>query len=319
MLYGTAVPLAFIGAGAWSLVAGYFAWQSFLLIGSYTMSGLRPRLRWSRSTSRDLVKFGLSFSLSNWIVLLGGLANPLIVGRFFGATGVGYVAFSQRLVDTFGFAQRGAYRLGLVAMSRVPDEQKARLRRAVQEGSELQLIALGLPFAIFGVLAPKVIPLMFGHEWAPAIHLYSLLALTAFFGASGLLQMTLLWSRGRNLVVAASSLIQSVVLVAAAIFLVRKFGIDGFGYSSLLALVDLIYLDRKVRSIVTFSYRNYLLVALALGPMVAYPLVPFPVSFVMFAPLITFIAVPFTRREGLRQVAIIRTALSRRNSEEAPS
>jgi O-antigen/teichoic acid export membrane protein len=318
-LYGTAVPLAFLGAGTWSLVSGYFAWQTFLLIGSYAMSGLRPRLRWSRQTARDLMKFGLSFQLSTWIVLLGGLANPLIVGRFFGARGVGFVAFAQRLVDTIGFAQRGAYRLGMVAMSRVPDDQKHRLRRAVEEGSELQLIALGLPFAVFGIVAPTAIPILFGREWTPAIHLYSLLALAAFFGASGLLQTTLLWSRGRNLAVALAFSIQSVVMIVASIFLVRSYGIEGFGYASLLALADLIYLDRKVRSIVSFSYRNYALIALTLAPLVAYPLIPTPASLIVFAPLVLFIVVPFTRRLGLSQVAIVRNAFSRKGAAEEAS
>jgi PST family polysaccharide transporter len=315
-LYGTAVPLAFLGAGAWSLVAGYFAWQSFLLIGSYAYSGLRPRLRWSMTTARGLTKFGFGFSATAWISLLGGLANPLIVGRFYGATGVGYVAFAQRLVDTIGFAQRGATRLGLVAMSKVPDEQKDRLRRALEEGSTLQLIALGVPFAIFGVLAPKAIPLLFGHEWSPAIRLYSLLALAVFLGAAGLLQITLLWSRGRNWTVAFSACIQTVVLVIASVLLVKKCGINGFGYATLLALADLIYLDRKVRSITTFSYRTYLLVAVTLAPMVAYPLVPFPVSFVVFAPLIIFVAVPYSRRIGLLHLATVKSAVSRRNPEE---
>jgi O-antigen/teichoic acid export membrane protein len=223
------------------------------------------------------------------------------------------------LVDTIGFAQRGAYRLGMVAMSRVPDGQSHRLRRAIEEGSELQLIALGLPFAIFGVLAPTAIPLLFGREWTPAIHLYTLLALGAFFGASGLLQTTLLWSRGRNYTVAAATVIQSVVLIAAAIFLVRRYGIDGFGYASLLALLDLIYLDHSVRSIVKFSYHNYALVAVTLAPMVVYPLIPVPISLVVFVPLVIFLIVPYTRRMGLAQVAVVKGAFSRQDALEEPA
>jgi O-antigen/teichoic acid export membrane protein len=313
VLYGVAVPLAFLGAGAWSLVAGYLAWQSFLLVGSYAYSGLRPRLRWSKEKAIEFTKFGFSYSTTNWIGLLGGLANPLVVGQFFGPAGVGYVAFAQRLVDVIGFAKGGAYRLGLVAMSRVPDEQKHRLRRAIEEGSELQLIALGAPFAIFGVLAPKAIPLLFGQEWKGAIHLYSLLALGTFFGASGLMQTTLLYSRGRNYIVATAAFIQSIILAGSAIFFVHQFGIIGWGYASLLALIDLIYLDRKTRSIVTFGYRNYFLVSLTFAPLVAYPLVPFPLSLIVFAPLIVFILVPATRRAGLSELAIIKSAFSRSN------
>jgi hypothetical protein len=52
--------------------------------------------------------------------------------------------------------------------------------------------------------------------------------------------------------------------------------------------------------------------------MVAYPLVSFPVSLVMFVPLVIFLVVPFTRREGLREIVAIKSALSRRTSEAKP-
>ncbi|MGH9101309.1 MAG: oligosaccharide flippase family protein, partial [Acidimicrobiales bacterium] len=52
VLYGFAVPLALSGFGQWSLVAGYVAWQSWLLVGSILLAGLRPRLAWSRETAR---------------------------------------------------------------------------------------------------------------------------------------------------------------------------------------------------------------------------------------------------------------------------
>jgi O-antigen/teichoic acid export membrane protein len=317
-LYGTAVPLAFLGAGAWSLIAGYFAWQIWLLVGSYLLSGLRPRLRWSSTTARELTKYGFSYSTSIWIFRLGGIVSPLVVGGFFGAAGVGYVAFAQRLVDTIGFAQRGAYRLGLVALSRIPPEQKDRIRRALEEGSTLQLVALGLPFAAFGLVAHSVIPLLFGHQWSSAIALYCLLALASLLGSAGLIQSTYLFSQGHNSTVARSVSIQTGVLAATAVPLVWHFGINGFGYATLLALADLIYLDRKVRAIVPTSYRHYLPVVLATAPLVMFPVVPFPFTLVLLAPMAAYFAVPSTRNEGIRIYAVIRTALARRH-DEAPS
>jgi O-antigen/teichoic acid export membrane protein len=315
-LYGTAVPLAFYGAGAWSLIAGYFAWQAWLLVGSYVLSGLRPRIHWSRSTARELTRYGFSYSLSLWIQRLGGLVNPLVVGGFFGAVGVGYVAFAQRLVDTIGFATRGAYRLGLVAMSRVPEAQKDRIERALEEGAVLQLVALGIPLAAFGVVAPKVIPLLFGSQWDASIRLYSLLALASLLSASGLMQTTFLFSRRRNGTVAWSVAIQTVILTAAAIPLVWRYGIDGFGYASLLAMANLIFIDRKVRKSVALSYRRYLPLAVAMAPLVAFPLLSFPVSLVMFVPAVVFLIVPSTRRQGMHQIMVVRSALSRRPVDE---
>jgi O-antigen/teichoic acid export membrane protein len=318
-LYGTAVPLAFLGAGAWSLIAGYFAWQTWLLVGSYALSGLRPRLRWSSGTARELTRYGFSFSMTSWIQRLSGLVNPLVVGGFFGAVGVGYVAFAQRLVDTVSFANRGAYRIGMVAMARVPVAHRDRIERALEEGSVLQLVALGIPLAAFGVIAPKVIPLLFGSQWDASIRLYSLLALASLLGASGLIQTTFLLSRGRNGTVAWTAAIGGVVLAASSVPLVWRFGIEGFGYATLLALVDLVFLDLKVRQQAAISYRRYLPLAATMAPLVAFPLVPFPISLVMFAPAIAFLIVPNTRRQGFQQVKVVRAALSRRTMEEAPA
>jgi O-antigen/teichoic acid export membrane protein len=318
-LYGTAVPLACLGAGAWSLIAGYFAWQAWLLVGSYALSGLRPRLRWSATTSRELTRYGFSYSMTSWIQRLGGLVNPLVVGGFFGAAGVGYVAFAQRLVDTIGFANRGAYRLGLVAMSRVPDHEKGRIRRALEEGSELQLVALGVPLAAFGVIAPRVIPLLFGSQWDSSIRLYSLLALASLLGASGLMQTTFLLSRGRNTTVAYTAAVAAVILAATAVPLVHHFGINGFGYATLLALAYLLVLDRIVRKSVPVSYGRYATLTIAMAPLVAFPLLSFPLSLVMFAPAVAFVLVPTTRRAGWEQVKVIRSALSRRPKAEVAS
>jgi len=241
--------------------------------------------------------------------------NPLVVGGFFGAAGVGYVAFAQRLVDTIGFANRGAYRLGLVAMSRVPVSQKDRIERALEEGAVLQLVALGVPLAAFGVIAPRVIPFLFGSQWDASIRLYSLLALASLLGASGLMQTTFLLSRRRNGTVAWSVAIQTVILAGAAIPLVWRYGIDGFGYASLLGMANLLFIDRMVRRTVALSYRRYLPLALAMAPLVAFPLLAFPLSLLTFVPAIIFLLVPSTRRQGIQQVMVVKSALSRRQAE----
>jgi PST family polysaccharide transporter len=317
VLYGTAVPLAILGAGAWSLVIGFLAWQLWLLVGSYLLSGLRLRLRWSNSMTRELTSFGFSYSLQTGTSQLGGLVNPLVVGTFLGATGVGYVAFASRLVGTLGFAARGAWRLGLVSLSRVVDGDKDRLRRAVEEGSEFLLIAMGVPFAIFGVMARTVIPLFFGQEWTTTIRLFTVLALVTVAGASGFIQVALLISRGRNYTVAIAGAIQAVILAVGAYFLVRRFGLNGFGYASILTIAGLIYVDRATRSIVSFSYGKYLLWLLAIAPLVSFSLLPFPASYVTIAPLVVLTLIPSTRREGQRQFVVVKNALSRGRSGKA--
>jgi PST family polysaccharide transporter len=318
-LYATAVPLAFLGFKAWSLVAGYFAWQTWLLVASWATSGLRLRWDWSLAACRDMARHGLGYSTAQWVTRLASLVNPLVVGTFLGAAGVGYVAFAQRLVDTVAFAQRGAYRLGMVAMSRVSNEEESRLRYSVEEGSRLQLLALGVPLACFGLAAHWVVPAIFGHQWLRAVPLYGLLALFAMLNASGLIQMTFLYSRGRNMAVTGAASIQVVVLAVSSIFLVKRMGINGFGVASLLALVDLIYMDRMVRKFFAFSYKRILPWVVILAPPVLFPLVEPPWGFLLLAPIV-LVLLPGMRVEIKRIFDLIRSSLARpRPLSEAPA
>jgi len=310
VLYATAVPLAFMGAKAWALVAGYFAWQTWLFFGSLATSGLRLRLDWSISAMKDMTRHGVSYSTAQWISRLGDLVNPLVVGSFFGATGVGYVAFGARLVDTIGFAKRGAYRLGMVAMSRVAEGDEHRKRYAIEEGSLLQLLSLAVPFACFGVVARWLVPVVFGHEWVRALPVYSLLALATVLGASGFIQTTFLYSRGRNLTVTGVTAIQSAALAVSAVFLVKHFGIDGYGEAWLIALVALVYADQVVRRMFHFSYSKILPWAVVLCPAVLFPLVRLPWAFLLLSPLL-LVSLGSMRAEMGRILTLIRSSMAR--------
>jgi O-antigen/teichoic acid export membrane protein len=310
-LYCTAVPLALLGAGAWSLVAGFFAWQTWLLLGSFAMSGLRPRWNWSRAAMREMAHHGLTFSVSQWVSRLSGLVNPLVVGTFAGAVGVGYVAFAYRLTDTLAFAQRGAYRLGMVAMSRVHSSETERLRYGIEEGSLLQLVALALPFAVFGLFAHWLIPLLFGHVWVHAIPIYTLLALAVVLNSQGIIQTTFLYSRGYNNSVTLVAVVQTVVLAVTSVVLVKHYGIDGFGYAFLIALVDLVVLDRMVRRVAKISYRRHVPFVVAFSPLVLFPLVAMPWALLLLVPFVVFSFVPSFRNEEARIVRLIRSSLRR--------
>jgi O-antigen/teichoic acid export membrane protein len=240
--------------------------------------------------------------------------NPLVVGTFFGAVGVGFVAFAQRLVDTLGFAQRGAYRLGMVAMSRVGDEEKSRLRYSIEEGSLLQLLAMAIPFACFGVAARWLVPALFGHEWSKAVPLYSLLALAAVLGASGLIQTTFLYSRGRNMAVTGVAAIQTIALSIAAVVLVKRIGIDGYGVAWLIALVELVYADHVVRKMFGFSYKKILPWVVVFAPSVLFPLVAMPWALLLLAPLV-LVLLPPMRAEIGRIFELIRSSMSKPPAE----
>lgn len=311
VLYGMAVPLAVLHAGAWSLVAGSLAMQAWLLLGGYLVAGFVPRLAWSSGLVARLLRHGFTFSLSLWAERLRGLVNPLVVGSFAGAAGVGYVAFAQRLVDTLGFARRGTYRLGMVAMGRVGSEQRARLRYAIEEGSALQLVALAVPLVGFGLLAARLVPLLFGHLWLRAVPLCVVLSIAAVLGALELVQSTFLFSRGENLAVAGANALSTAVLAGAAVLAVERWGVVGYGVASIASVASLAVVDRAVRRYVHFGYRRLIPLLGIVVPLLAAPLVPGSWRALVAVPLALGLCAPSLRGELAQLYDVVSSSLGR--------
>ncbi|MGO9910248.1 MAG: oligosaccharide flippase family protein [Acidimicrobiales bacterium] len=310
VLYAVAVPLALAHFGPWSLVAGYAAWQTWLLLASLVVSRLRPRIKWSRATSGQLLRHGFSYAASDWISAVGALANPVIVGSWIGAAGVGYVSLASRLVDTASFAIRGAWRVGLASLSRV--HERERLRRGLEEASLLQFLALSCPIALLAAISPVVIPRLYGKTWSPVIVLVVWFGLAAVLRSPMLMQVTLLYSRGRNVPMVITAAISQAIIVAVAVTLVPRIGVDGYGVAVASGMVGYIWIDRVVRrEIVPFGYGLLVPFAIALVPVVLLPLAPFPWSLAMLLPSAVVVALPGPRQSLARVAKTIKVAVRR--------
>jgi O-antigen/teichoic acid export membrane protein len=199
----------------------------------------------------------------------------------------------------------------MVAMSRVHSSETARLRYGIEEGSLLQLVGLAIPFAAFGLAAHRLVPVLFGHTWVHAIPIYTLLALAVVLNAQGVIQTTFLYSRGDNNAVTVSAAVQTVALAVAAVLFVKHLGIDGFGYAFLIALVDLVVLDRLVRRVTPISYDRQLMFVVALAPLVLFPLVALPWALLLLLPFALVSTRARFRAEEARIVRLVWTSVRR--------
>src|SRR5947207_4871057 len=100
--YVVALPLGYRGAGVVAPLAGWWAQQLAELVQVYG-TGYRPRLVWNSASMRQMLSFGVPYSMSQIVLALRDLANPLVVGRLLGVAAVGYVALALRIVQQLGF------------------------------------------------------------------------------------------------------------------------------------------------------------------------------------------------------------------------
>jgi PST family polysaccharide transporter len=294
--YLVAVILALVGAGAWSLVIGFLAWQLWLLVLSFRFAGMWPRLRWSSSVNRDLLRHGLPYSTTGILGAATGLISPIVVGISYGAVGVGYVSLALRLIDTLSFGARATWRLGMVALSKVRD-QADRLARGIEQAMLLQLLATVVPILSVCVLANWLIPTAFGRSWVPMIPVLVWLGLARIASSPLTIEFAALYVASRNFVVTIATALNGVATLVFALILVPTLGIVGYGVAVLLSVVTRPYTHRKALEVAQFSSWSCTRLMVPLMPIAFFPLVEWPYSLMLFIPTLLVLAFPSVRKE----------------------
>ncbi len=295
VLYGVAAPLAALGRGAMAPTLGFIAWQGFLFVASLRLCRTVPRIAWDRCELRQLLEFGASYALTGSLTGLIGLANPLVVGHYYGPSGVGYVNVTQRILTALGFVNQAAWRLSTVAFGRLAGNLE-RTRRTVEETTVLQVVAFGSVLSGFGIVSAALVPPLLGKSWTTVTTYFPVLALAALVNATTLVPQSLLYAKGRNLTVAMGQLAMGLILFPTSIWLTGSLGPRGYTYAFLCCQIG--------SGIVV--YATYQIVAYRVGYTMAWVAIFAPILFfqpvpgvfrpILFLPAALTLIVPSARR-----------------------
>ena len=242
--YVITLPLAFMKLGVWAPVIGWWCQQVLTVSLLYKFTGYRPRWHWEPARLRNMISYGLGFSASIWVWQLRMLVNPLIVGRYVGAEAVGFVALTIRLVEYFSFVKGAAWRLSIAALAKLQGD-RVRLTKALTEGIQLQIIALGPLLLGFALIGHWLLPILFGESWLPVIELFPFVAVGCLVNALFNLNSSALYVLRHNWAVTVFHLVHIILFAGAAWLLVARLGVVGYGWAEIAALLSygVIYLQ----------------------------------------------------------------------------
>ncbi|WP_256080025.1 lipopolysaccharide biosynthesis protein [Massilia sp. YIM B04103] len=208
------LPLAFYGAGVWSLVAAWLVQAASALVYTWWRNPhpLRPLLWYSgaqRSTQMGATVFVTN--LCNWC--LNNL-DRVFLGRLLHAHAVGVYTVAYNLANTpnslFLTALQPAF---LAAGARMQDEP-ARLRSAYLSILSAVGILIAPLFVLLASVADALIATLYGPRWDGAGTVLSILALSMPAYIAWGMSTPVLWNTGGKHL---ESLLQLPVLAAAAI------------------------------------------------------------------------------------------------------
>jgi PST family polysaccharide transporter len=164
-----AVILAKLGFGYWALVAQLVVQQSVTTALAFPLSGYCPRIPLHLLHMGTLLKFG-GYSAAYGIVnYFARNLDNVLVGKFWGATALGYYSRAYFLMTLPGMLVIGAFSgvviPALAALRKEPARMQSAYLRALRWISVLGgALAVGL-----AVTAPEIVDFVYGPKWHPVV------------------------------------------------------------------------------------------------------------------------------------------------------
>jgi lipopolysaccharide exporter len=190
----TAIVLATLGAGVWSLVIGFLVQTLIVLVASFALvrHTLRPRLR----GDANLRQFGLKVlgtNLANWSV---ENLDRFIIGRQWGLATLGaYSAASNLSRVPVSLLATSFQSVLFSSASRVQDDLD-RLRRGYLATVSLATIVTFPLSALLALKADFIVHLLYGDRWSEAGTLFSAFCVALPFYVLLSLTGPVLWALG---------------------------------------------------------------------------------------------------------------------------
>lgn len=231
--------MAFQGYGAWSLAVGTAAGSVAYAVTCWFLVGrAAPWEIWrvSKKALRANLRFGAPVAGSNLLARLIFDVDYLIIGLLLGAQALGYYTLAFRLPEALILNVFFVLSTVLFPLYTQVSGDPARLRDGYLKSVQIQSL-YGLTAGVgLAVLAPVLVPLLFGEQWGEAVLPLVLLALYAAARSLGAGANDVYKALGRPGLSIGISVIRLAVLVPA-LLLASQWGIVGIASAQLVLAV----------------------------------------------------------------------------------
>jgi PST family polysaccharide transporter len=215
VITAVSIPLAALGAGVWSLVAGQIAGLFAFGVAAYLAAPYHVRPALQRDQVRPLFGTGSGFLLQSLSTFARQNADYVVVGRAFGAATVGFYSMAYRLGDlTYLAIADPVARVTFPSFARMREEGGDVRRSFLSVVRLVALVACPLGVLLSGAAEPFT-RVLFGEEWLPMIGPLGVLGIWAAIRPVEATFNWLLNSIGQARVVGAYSVGVLVLLVPA--------------------------------------------------------------------------------------------------------
>jgi PST family polysaccharide transporter len=254
----TAVSMAFLGYGVWSLVIGSIVKNSVFTVLMFRYSPWRPKFLLSYKKSIKLLKFGIPLTGAKSLHTLYYNADNLIVGRFLGDILLGYyyMAFnlSTMLVSSL---TRLVNEVNLPILSRLNHDKSTIGPHLLKTSTYTSLITFPMLTGM-ALVAEDFIYVVLGAKWLPILIPIKMFCIIGILRTINATLHPLLVSAGRTDLLLRYS-IAAAIMLPGGFLLGVQYGINGVASAWLIVFPLLtFYLLHMTLNEINLNFIHYL-------------------------------------------------------------
>jgi O-antigen/teichoic acid export membrane protein len=233
------ILMAFWGFGVWSLLGYHLTLPVVAAVVLWQAHPWRPAFRFSLAHLRQLLPYVSGSMGERALAAIDNVLPRIVIGYALGAVSLGYYTLARRVVELlFQLATAPVTRVAMPSFASVTHDPE-RLCDALQFGAKVAGLVAFPCLLGAAVVAPDLIPAVFGPEWGPSAQLIQLLALMGLAAPFNQLSAALMQSIGR-VGWQAALMAASVVLMGLLLALVGTVSVTAVA-SALLARACLMF------------------------------------------------------------------------------
>lgn len=174
------IYLVYQGKGIWSFSIATVIKGIVGVVIIYSVAPIRLGIGIEKEAARKLLSFGLPFQANNLLALIKDRLVPLVIAWMVGATGIGYITWSQNLAVLPLELMNIITRITFPAFSRLQSDNQS-LSQAVEKS--LFVTALIVYPALFGIgaILPSLVTYVVSSKWQPAVNSFYLFAFSTYW------------------------------------------------------------------------------------------------------------------------------------------
>jgi O-antigen/teichoic acid export membrane protein len=255
VFYLSVTVFAVLGFGLMSFAYSVILRSVIGLIIIYSISFWLPKIGISRANLKELLAFGVPFQASSFLALFKDDLIILFLGKILGFEGLGYIGWAKKWAEApIRIVMDSVSRVLFPVLSRLQHDRE-RVSRLIEKILYYQTLLLAPAILGLAIVMEKFIMIVpkYG-KWAPALPLFYLFCLSAFFSSYSTPFINLFNALGKVRISFVFMLGWTIAIWLLTPTLTKLFGLYGFPITQVILSSTFILVVLKARTIIKFDF-----------------------------------------------------------------